>query len=52
MDHSKHVDKYGLMLHTKSQMLRMFEEAGFAADEISYARGFMMPKLMTARNVK
>ena len=48
LDHTEHVKKYGIKLYTGKEMQAMFQETGFSESSVTYARGFMMPKLMIA----
>lgn len=51
-DHSKEIRKYGMWLWTEDDVRTILKEAGFSEVSITYAKGFMMPKMMIARGVK
>jgi len=52
LDHTKHVEKYGMRMYTEDEVRTMMKEAGFSEISITYAKGLMMPKMMIARGVK
>ena len=52
LDHTKHIEKYGMRMYTEDEARTMMKEAGFSGISITYAKGFMMPKMMIARGVK
>ena len=52
LDHTKHVEKYGMKIYTEDEVQAMMKEGGFSEVSITYAKGFMMPKLMIACAVK
>lgn len=52
LDHTKHVKKYGMKMYTEGEARAMMKEAGFSEISITYAKGFMMPKMMVVRGVK
>ena len=51
-DHSKEIEKYGLKVWTGNDVRTLFKEAGFSDPTITYAKGFMMPKIMIACGIK
>lgn len=51
-DHSKEIAKYGFHIWTEDGVRTMMKEAGFSDVSITYAKEFMMPKMMFARGVK
>ena len=52
LDHTKKVEKYGMEIYTEDEVQAMMKEVGFSEISITYAKGFMMPKMMIARAVK
>ena len=52
LDHAKKVKQWGMGLWTEDDIRAMMKEAGFSGISITYAKGFMMPKMMIARGVK
>ena len=52
LDHTKHVKKYGMKMYTEGEARAMMKEAGFSEISITYAKGFIMPKMMVVRGVK
>jgi ubiquinone/menaquinone biosynthesis C-methylase UbiE len=52
MDHAKYVKKYGMTMYTENEVRALMNDAGFSSISISYAKGFMMPKIMIARGTK
>jgi len=52
LDHTKHVEKYGMRMYTEDEVRAMMKEAGLSDISITYAKGLMMPKMMIARAVK
>jgi ubiquinone/menaquinone biosynthesis C-methylase UbiE len=51
-DHSKEIAKYGFHIWTEDEVRTMMKDAGFSDVSITYAKEFMMPKMMFARGVK
>jgi SAM-dependent methyltransferase len=51
-DHSNEIAKYGTHIWTEDEVQTMMKEAGFSDVSITYAKEFMMPKMMLARGVK
>jgi ubiquinone/menaquinone biosynthesis C-methylase UbiE len=51
-DHSNEIAKYGFHIWTEDEVRTMMEEAGFSEVSITYAKEFMMPKMMLATGVK
>ena len=51
-DHSKNGEKYGMWVWTEDDVRTMLKQAGFLEISISYAKGFMLPKMMIASAVK
>jgi len=51
-DHSKEIKRYGMKLWTENDVRNMLKEAGFSDIVITYAKGFMMPKMMIAHSIK
>jgi len=51
-DHSKDIKRYGMKLWTENDVRNMLKEAGFSDIVITYAKGFMMPKMMIAHSIK
>jgi hypothetical protein len=51
-DHSKEVEKYGYHIWSEADVRKMLKEAGFSDISITYAKEFMMPKMMLARGFK
>jgi len=51
-DHSKEIKNYGMWFWTEDDVRAMLKEVGFSEVSITYAKGFMMPKMMIARGVK
>ncbi len=51
-DYSKWIKKYGMWLWPEDDVRAMLKEVGFSEVSITYAKGFMMPKMMIARGVK
>lgn len=52
LDHTKHAEKYAMRMYTEDEVRAMMKEAGFSDISITYAKAFMMPKMMIARAVK
>ena len=52
LDHTKHIEKYGMRMYTEDEAQTMMKESGFFSISFTYAKGFMMPKMMIARGVK
>jgi len=52
LDHTKYAEKYAMRVYTENEVRAMMKEAGFSHISITYAKGFMMPKMMIARAVK
>jgi ubiquinone/menaquinone biosynthesis C-methylase UbiE len=51
-DHLKEIAKYGFHIWTEDEVRTMMKEAGFSDVFITYAKEFMMPKMMFASGVK
>jgi ubiquinone/menaquinone biosynthesis C-methylase UbiE len=51
-DHSKEIAKYGFHIWTEDEVRTMMKEAGFSDVSFTYAKEFMMPKMMFASGVK
>ena len=51
-DHSKDIKRYGMKLWTEDDVRNVLKEAGFSEIVITYAKGFMIPKMMIARGIK
>ena len=51
-DHTNEIRKYGMRLWGENDVKALLAEAGFSDNTISYARGFMMPKMMIGRGFK
>jgi|LGOV01.1.fsa_nt_gb ubiquinone/menaquinone biosynthesis C-methylase UbiE len=52
LDHTKHIEKYGMRMYTEDEARTMMKESGFSSISFTYAKGFMMPKMMIAHGVK
>jgi len=52
LDHTKYAEKYAMRMYTEDEVRAMMKETGFSDISITYAKGFMMPKMMIARAVK
>jgi len=52
LDHTKHVEKYGMKMYTEDEVRALMKEAGFSDISLTHAKGFMMPKMMIVRGVK
>jgi ubiquinone/menaquinone biosynthesis C-methylase UbiE len=51
-DHTKDIEKYGMWIWTKDEVINLLQEAGFADVAVNYAKGMGMPKEMLACGVK
>ncbi len=52
LDHTKYAEKYAMRMYTEDEVRVMMKETRFSDISITYAKGFMMPKMMIARAVK
>ena len=51
-DRTKEAEKYGMWIWTTDEVMKMFEDAGFADVSVNYAKGLGMPKMMLACGTK
>ena len=52
LDHTGHVEKYGIRIYSESELQTMLERAGFSRVSITRTKAFMSPGLMVCKAVR